>query len=134
MSKRKIITRRIVQREPSENTVISRSPDIIDYVAGKIHPALGVASDILQSKGKPFTKIESQPSGLGQTISQQVHDVNKDVQEIIKKNVKVTTFHYPKVRRIRPKPSYPVIPEPQKVPEPEKPSEENPYADLVDEH
>ena len=127
MSRRKITTRRIVQIKPSHTTVINRGPDLLDYMANKIHPVLGVANDIIQSKGKPYAKIEKEPPELGETISQQVQDVNKDVEEIIKKNVKVTTFHYPKVRKIR-QPSYP------KIPEQEKPSEDNPYKDLVDEH
>ena len=131
MSKRKIITRRIVQGEPSEHTVVNRSPDLIDYVANKIHPVVGVAHDILQSKGKPFQKIESEPSGLGETISQQVQDINDSVKDIIKKNVKVTTYKYPKVKRIRPRVVYPVIPE---VPKQETTDEVNPYKDLVDEH
>ena len=116
-----------MQGEPSHTTVVNRSPDILDYMANKIHPALGVANDFLQSSGKPFQKIESEPSGLGETISQQVQDINKDVKEIIKKNVKVSTFHYPKVRKIR-RAAYPVVPDPPKV------EEENPYKDLVDEH
>ena len=131
MSRRKITTRRIVQIKPSHTTVINRGPDLLDYMANKIHPVLGVANDIIQSKGKPYAKIEKEPSELGQIISQQVEDVNKDVQEIIKKNVKVSTFHYPKVRKIR-RYAYPVVPDPPKAPEPVE--EENPYKDLVDEH
>ena len=130
MSKRKIIARRIVQGEPSHTTIVTRGPDLLDYMANKIHPALGIANDFLQSKGKPVAKIEKEPSQLGQTISQQVEDVNKDVQEIIKKNVKVSTFHYPKVRKIR-RYAYPVVPN---LTKPEPTEEENPYKDLVDEH
>ena len=94
MKQSKRTTKRILQKEntqsnKSETTVRCNNPDFIDHALNRMHPVLGYLGDVLQSSGKPFSKIEAKQSGLGQTIVEQVKSVNKSVEEIIKNQVKV---------------------------------------------
>ena len=95
MKNNKRVAKRILQKEQtqskqSETTITSSGPDLLDHALNMIHPVLGYAGDILQSSGKPYSKMEAkQSSGLGQTIVEQVKSVNQSVEEIIKQNVKV---------------------------------------------
>ena len=95
MKNNKRVAKRILQKEPtqskqSETTITSSGPDLMDHALNMIHPVLGYAGDILQSSGKPYSKMEAkQSNGLGQTIVEQVKSVNQSVEEIIKQNVKV---------------------------------------------
>ena len=94
MKSGKRTVRRTLQKEnsqsnQSETTVRCNNPDLVDKVLNKIHPVLGYAGDFLQSSGKPYSKMESKQSGLGQTIVEQVKSINESVKDIIKNHVKV---------------------------------------------
>ena len=119
MSRRKIITRRIIQGQSSHTIVKNNNPDIVDYIANKIHPVAGVVNDILQSKGKPIKKIEKEPTELAKTIT-------RKVENAIQQNTKtISQPKYPKVKIVR-KGYYPPIPDVSK--------QNNPYKDLIDQH
>ena len=126
MKNNKRVTRRILKKEDtqsnrSETTVRCNNPDLFDHTLNRIHPVLGYLGDILQSSGKPYSKMEAKQSGLGQTIVEQVKSVNQSVEEIIKQNVKVPNQLVPskseqKFQSIpRPVPRFSLIPKPKHV-------------------